>query len=103
MVGETKKIVFNNVLIPWYPISYLMIASSVFFGGGAYGSLPDATIWWCLRTGGGGVLTSGVSTVLLSSHECATTYSAERQKNPTVGILRLFSNIVKKLRYKVAR
>ena len=28
----------------------------VFFGG-AYGSLPDAAIWWCLRTGGGGVLT----------------------------------------------
>ena len=26
-------------------------------GGGAYGSLPDAAIWWCLRTGGGGVLT----------------------------------------------
>jgi hypothetical protein len=24
---------------------------------GAYGSLPDAAIWWCLRTGGGGVLT----------------------------------------------
>jgi hypothetical protein len=24
----------------------------------AYGSLPDAAIWWCLRTGGGGVLTS---------------------------------------------
>jgi len=30
----------------------------VFFLG-AYGSrpLPDAAIWWCLRTGGGGVLT----------------------------------------------
>ena len=38
-----------------------MIASSVFFGGGAYGSLPDAAIWWCLRTGGGGVLTRGKS------------------------------------------
>ena len=24
---------------------------------GAYRSLPDAAIWWCLRTGGGGVLT----------------------------------------------
>jgi len=24
---------------------------------GAYGSLPDAAIWWCLRTGGGRVLT----------------------------------------------
>jgi hypothetical protein len=21
---------------------------------GAYGSLPDAAIWWCLRTGAGG-------------------------------------------------
>ena len=27
-----------------------------FFLGGAYGSLPDAAIWWCLRMGGGGVL-----------------------------------------------
>jgi hypothetical protein len=33
---EQKKIEHTNVLIPWYPISYLMIASSVFFGGGAY-------------------------------------------------------------------
>ena len=37
---------------------YLTIASYGFLGGGAYGSLPDAAIWWCLRTGGGGVLTS---------------------------------------------
>ena len=29
-----------------------------FFILGAYGSLPDAAIWWCLRTGGGGVVTS---------------------------------------------
>jgi hypothetical protein len=29
----------------------------MFFGGGAYGSLPNAAIWWCLRTGGGGVVT----------------------------------------------
>jgi hypothetical protein len=34
MVEHTKKLVFNNVLIPWYPISHLTIASSVFFGGG---------------------------------------------------------------------
>ena len=40
-----------------YPISYLTIASSVFFLLGAYGSLPDAAIRWCLWTGGGGVLT----------------------------------------------
>jgi hypothetical protein len=26
-----KKVLFNNVLIPWYPVSYLTIASSVFF------------------------------------------------------------------------
>ena len=57
-VEETNKLEDTNVLIPWYPISYLTIASSVFFGG-AYGSLPDAAaIWWCLRTGGGGVLTT---------------------------------------------
>jgi hypothetical protein len=29
-----------------------------FFILGAYGSLPDAAIWWCLRTGGGGMVTS---------------------------------------------
>ena len=54
-VEHKKKVKDTNVLIPWYPISYLMIC---FFGRGAYGSLPDAEIWWCLRTGGGGVLTS---------------------------------------------
>jgi hypothetical protein len=52
-----KKLEHTNVLVPCYPISYLTIASSVFFLG-AYGSLPDAAIWWCLRTGGGGVVTS---------------------------------------------
>ena len=31
MVAQTKKLVLKNVLIPWYPISYLTIASSVFF------------------------------------------------------------------------
>jgi hypothetical protein len=28
-----KKVSFTNVLIPWYPVSYLTIASSVFFFG----------------------------------------------------------------------
>ncbi len=56
-VSQTKKVSHKNVLIPWYPISYLTIASSGCFFLGAYGSLPDAAIWWCLRTGGGGVLT----------------------------------------------
>jgi short subunit fatty acids transporter len=54
MVEETKNDEHTNVLIPWYPVSYLTIASSVFFFWGAYGSLPDAAIWWCLRTGGWG-------------------------------------------------
>jgi len=44
----------------------------VFLGGGAYGSLPDAAIWWCLRTGGGGVLTShnqgGIALLWKESH-----------------------------------
>ena len=40
-----KKVFLKNVLIPWYPRSYLTIASSVFFFFGAYGSLPDAAIW----------------------------------------------------------
>ena len=56
---DEKKLDDTNVLIPWSTISYLTIASSGFGGGGAYGSLPDAAIWWCLRTGDGGVLTSG--------------------------------------------
>ena len=55
---DEKKVSHKNVLIPWYPISYLMIASSLVFFLGAYGSLPDAAIWWCLRTGGGGVRSS---------------------------------------------
>jgi len=56
--GADKKVSYIFVLIPRYPISYLTIAGDGFFWGGAYGSLPDAEIWWCLRTGGGGVLTS---------------------------------------------
>jgi hypothetical protein len=57
--GGQKKVSHKNVLIPWYPISYLTIASSGFFGGGRLRVpiVPDAAIWWCLRTGGGGVLT----------------------------------------------
>jgi hypothetical protein len=50
MVAQT------NVLIPWYPISYLTIASSVFFWGRLRVPTRRAAIWWCLRTGGGGVL-----------------------------------------------
>jgi hypothetical protein len=37
---EDKKVYHKNVLIPWYPISYLTIASSVFFGGGLTGPYP---------------------------------------------------------------
>ena len=44
------------VLIPSTTACYLPIAGYGFFLG-TYGSLPDAAIWWCLRTGGGGVLT----------------------------------------------
>ncbi len=33
MVEHTEKLEDTNVLIPWYPISYLTIASSVFFWG----------------------------------------------------------------------
>ena len=57
LYGHPNNLV-NNVLIPFKHTSYLTIASYVFLGGGAYGSLPDAAIWWCLRTGGGGILTS---------------------------------------------
>ena len=32
-VGHEKKLEDTNVLIPWYPISYLTIASSGFFFG----------------------------------------------------------------------
>ena len=59
--GAHKKVSHKNVSIPWYPISYLTSLVLFFWGGGAYGSLPDAAIWWCLRTGdgggGGGVVT----------------------------------------------
>jgi hypothetical protein len=48
MVEETKNDEHTNVLIPWYPVRNLTIASSGFFFLGAYGSLPDAAIWWCL-------------------------------------------------------
>ena len=34
MVEETKNDEHTNVLIPWYPVSYLTIASSGFFFGG---------------------------------------------------------------------
>jgi len=43
----------------------------VFFLG-AYGSLPDAAIWWCLRTGGGGVLTSVVLLFVVTGRICVT-------------------------------
>ncbi len=54
--GTHKKVSHKNVLIPSTNACYLTIAGYGFFLG-AYGSLPDAAIWWCLRTGGGGVLT----------------------------------------------
>ncbi len=41
-----KKVFFTNVLIPWYPVSYLMIASSGFFFGALTGPYPT------LRFGG---------------------------------------------------
>jgi hypothetical protein len=41
-----KKVEVTNVLIPWYPISYLTIASSVFLGGALTGPYPT------LRFGG---------------------------------------------------
>ena len=59
-VEETKKLEDTNVLIPSTTACYLTIAGYGFFFWGAYGSLPDAVIWWCLRTGGGGVLTSEI-------------------------------------------
>ena len=39
-VEETKKLEDTNVLIPWYPISYLTIASSGFFFGALTGPYP---------------------------------------------------------------
>ena len=43
---RTKKVLFTNVLIPWYPVSYLTIASSGFFFGALTGPYPT------LRFGG---------------------------------------------------
>ena len=52
-------------------------------GGGAYGSLPDAAIWWCLRTGGGGVLTKGATNARVgrygTDHNIQTTKKGGRQ------------------------
>ncbi len=78
-IGEKKKVkkIGKPVtigIIPWYPISYLTIASSGFFLG-AYGSLPDAAIWWCLRTGGGGVLTRCIPIFTIPA--CTSTYPTD--------------------------
>ncbi len=35
----------------------------------AYGSLPDAAIWWCLWTGGGGVVTSDIRTLVCTQRQ----------------------------------
>jgi hypothetical protein len=45
MVAD-KKVLFTNVLIPWYPVSYLTIASSGFFFWALTGPYPT------LRFGG---------------------------------------------------
>ncbi len=47
----------------------------VFFGGGAYGSLPDAAIWWCLRTGGGGIVSRKYSNL----YKCTDFLEGNRQ------------------------
>ena len=84
-----KKVSHKYVLIPWYPISYLTIAGYGFFFFGAYGSLPDAAIWWCLRTGGGGVLTS------TSFHA----FSGPKWPSSRVGILDTYQNTVLFVRF----
>ncbi len=45
-----KKVLFKNVVISWSRTSYVR-SSCFFFFFGAYGSLPNAGISWCLRTG----------------------------------------------------
>jgi hypothetical protein len=55
-IYKEKMVNHNYVLIPSTTACYLTVAGYGFFLG-AYGSLPDAAIWGCLRTGGGGVLT----------------------------------------------
>ena len=49
-----KKVTYILVLTPSTTACYLTITGYGFFFLGAYWSLPDAAIWWCLRTGGGG-------------------------------------------------
>ncbi len=48
ILSNSHNFNFTNIVLPSYGI----------FWGGAYGSLPNAAIWWCLQTGSGGVLTS---------------------------------------------
>ena len=54
-VSRRKKSLGQKCINSFLALSYLTIAGYGFFLG-AYGSLPNAAIWWCLRTGGGGVL-----------------------------------------------
>jgi hypothetical protein len=51
-VTQKKMVEDKYVFIPSTTACYLTIAGYVFFWG-AYGSLPDAAIWWCLRMGVG--------------------------------------------------
>jgi len=57
-----KKVAHKNVLIPWYPIRYLTIASSDFFGGALTGPptrrCKFGGVCGLGGTGGGGVLTT---------------------------------------------
>jgi hypothetical protein len=62
----------------------------LFFFLGAYGSLPDAAIWWCLRTGGGSMLLLAMGVVwfstnlhlLLASPHCRLLLSFRRRLQP---------------------
>ncbi len=65
----------------------------VFFLG-AYRSLPDAAIWWCLRTGGGGVLTRSLPVLQFPFTRVAISLamSSSEQEVPTSG--NMASNLV---------
>ncbi len=65
---------------------------------GDYGSLPNASIWWCLRTGGGGVRSSTLQNFCIHYYIfddiASLTGSADTQNVDPV----ILSNICKGLR-----
>ena len=67
-----------------FPAGRRVLAVFSFSFLGAYGSLTDAAIWWCLRTGGGGVLTSQIPEIItLPLRKFAPPQSSRNRRPPS--------------------